>query len=103
MAATLKLAREASMMELRRGTFDVVVDGKGVGSIDMHDTIEVPIERGHHTLQVRAGRYTSGRRSFDAADGEIVNFRCNSARIWPLYLASIVKPDLALTLKHLNP
>ena len=87
-------------MELRRGPFHVLLDGNDVGSIDRHQTIEVPVEPGHHTLQVKAGRYTSGRRPFDTADGEIVNFRCNGAVIWPVYLASIVKPDLALTLKH---
>jgi hypothetical protein len=42
----------------------------------------------------------SPRRPFDTVDGEIVNFRCYGGRIWPIYLASIVKPDLALTLKH---
>jgi len=100
-AATLQLVRETtSVMELRRGPFRVLLDGNDVGSIDRHQTIEVPIELGHHTLQVKAGRYTSGQRLFDAADGEIVNFRCNGARIWPIYVASIVKPDLALTLKH---
>lgn len=87
-------------MELRRGTFRVLLDGDDVGSIDRHQTIEVPIEPGHHTLKVEAGRYSSGRRPFDTADGEIVNFRCNGARIWPLYIASIVKPDLALILKR---
>jgi hypothetical protein len=46
------------------------------------------------------GRYTSQRRPFDATDGEIVNFRGYGGRIWPIYLASIVKPDLALTLKY---
>jgi hypothetical protein len=100
-AATLQLVRERGVvMELRRGTFRVLLDDNDVGSIDSHQTIEVPIEPGHHTLQVKAGRYTSGRSPFDAADGEIVNFRCSGARIWPIYLASIVKPDLALTLKH---
>ena len=101
MAATLQLVRETGgLMELRRGPFHVLLDGNDVGSIDRHQTIEVPVEPGHHTLQVKAGRYTSGRRPFDTADGEIVNFRCNGAVIWPVYLASIVKPDLALTLKH---
>ena len=101
MAATLHLVRERGVvMELRRGTFRVLLDGKDVGSIDMHGTIEVPIEPGRHTLQVKAGRYTSSRRSFDAADGSMVNFRCNGAVIWPVYLASLVKPDLALRLTH---
>jgi hypothetical protein len=101
MAATLHLARETSgLMELRRGPFQVLLDGNDVGSIDRNQTIEVPVEPGHHTLQVKTGRYTSGRRPFDTTDGEIVNFRCNGAVIWPIYLASIVKPDLALRLKH---
>jgi hypothetical protein len=99
--ATLQLVREKNfVMELRRGTFDVLLDGNDVGSIDSHLTIEVPIDPGHHTLQVKAGPYTSPRRPFDAADGETVNFRCSGARTWPVYLASIVKPDLALTLER---
>lgn len=85
-------------MELRRGTFHVLLDGNDVGSIDMHGVVEMPIEPGRHTLQVTAGRYTSSRRFFDAIDGAIVNLRCSGARIWPVYLASLVKPDLALTL-----
>jgi len=100
-AASLHLVREITMvMELRRGTFHVLLDDDDIGSIDTHQTTEYPIEPGHHTLQVKAGRYTSRTRTFDAADGEIVNFRCNGAQIWPLYLVSIVKPDQALTLKR---
>lgn len=101
MAATLQLVREKNfVMELRRGTFHVLLDGTDVGSIESHQTIEVPIEPGHHILQVKTGRYTSGRHPFDAADGDTMNFRCSGAQIWPVYLASLVKPDLALTLKH---
>jgi hypothetical protein len=100
MAATLQLERETtSVMELRRATFQVLLDGNDVGSIDSHQTIEVPIDPGHHILQVKEGRYTSGRKSFNAAEGETVTFRCNGARIWPVYLASLIKTDLALTLK----
>jgi hypothetical protein len=38
--------------------------------------------------------------SFDVADGDAVNFRCNGARIWPIYLISIAVPSLALLLKR---
>jgi hypothetical protein len=34
-SVTLKLIREGVGMELRRGTFDVLVDGKRVGSIEL--------------------------------------------------------------------
>lgn len=77
MAAMLHLVREKSVvMELRRGPFQVLLDGNDVGSIDMHSTVEVPIKPGRHMLQVKAGRYASSRRSFDAADGATVNFTC---------------------------
>lgn len=101
MAATLHLVRErGAVMELRRGTFRVLLDGEEIGSIDTHGAVEVPIEPGRHTLQVKVGRYSSSQRSFDATDGSIVNFRCNGAVIWPVYLASLVKRDLALRLTH---
>ena len=51
--------------------------------------------------QAPSGYTLSSRtRSFDAADGEVVNFRCNGARIWPTYVASIVKPDLGISLRR---
>jgi hypothetical protein len=98
-AATLQLLREGLAMELRRGPFEVLLDGNDIGSIEMHQTIEIPIEPGHHTLQVKAGRYGSKHRPFDAADRGIAKFRCSGSRVWPVYFASILKPDLALTLK----
>jgi hypothetical protein len=99
-AATLRLVREGTIMELRRGAFQVLLDGDDVGSIGPHQAIEVPIEPGHHELRVKTGRYTSRRELFDTHDGEVVTFRCYGGRIWPLYLASMVKPDMALTLKR---
>ena len=100
MSATLRLTREGIGLELRRGTFDVTVDGQSVGSSKWHETVEVPVEPGHHTLRIRAGRYSSRGHAFDAADGETVNFRCHGAMVWPRYVASIVKPDLAIMLKR---
>jgi hypothetical protein len=99
-AATLNLTREAFGLELRRGTFDILVDGQKVGSIEWHGTINVPVEPGRHTLLIRAGRYASHEHSFEAAEGESITFRLHGARIWPIYLASIVKPDLAISLKR---
>ena len=72
MAATLKLTHKAIGVEVRRGTYDVVLDGERVGSLEMNDTFETPVEPGRHTLQVRNGRNSSRTKTFDAADGEIV-------------------------------
>jgi ABC-type transport system involved in multi-copper enzyme maturation permease subunit len=101
MSATLIVTRQpGSGIELRRGRFDITVDGTSVGALDNHETVETNLEPGHHTLRINAGRYTSRSRPFDVADGETVTFRCHGASIWPTYLASIVKPDLAISLKR---
>ncbi len=100
MSATLTVKRESLLMELRRTPFQITLDDTTVGSIKRLETFETPIEPGHHTLQIRAGRYSSSVESFGAADGDAVNFRCNGARIWPIYLISFVVPSLALSLKR---
>ena len=66
--------------EVRRGTYDVVVDGERAGSVEMNHTIEIPVEPGRHTLQVRNGRNSSSTQTFDAAEEEIVAFRCTGNR-----------------------
>jgi hypothetical protein len=99
-SATLRMTREGVGIELRRGPFEIAVDGASVGSIKRHETVERTLEPGHHTVQLRSGRYASRDLSFDVADDEVVNFRCHGAMVWPRYVASIVKPDLAISLKH---
>jgi hypothetical protein len=84
--------------EVRRGAYDVEVDGKRVGSVAMNDTFETRLEPGPHSLQVRDGRNSSRAESFDTADGETVAFRCTGKRFLPLFLASFVAPSLALVL-----
>jgi hypothetical protein len=67
MPATLKLTHKAIGAEVRRGTYDVVVDGERAGSVDMNHTIEIPVEPGRHTLQVRNGRNSTSTQTFDAS------------------------------------
>jgi hypothetical protein len=98
--ATLRLTREGIAIELRRGEFEIAVDGKSAGSIKYGETVETPVEPGHHSLRIRKGRYSSGDHSFDAADGEIVSFRCSGGIYWPRYVASLVKPDLGILLRR---
>jgi hypothetical protein len=98
MAATLKVTHKAIGVEVRRGPFDVVVDGQRAGSVEMNNTIEIPVEPGRHTLQVRNGRNSSGAETFDAAEGETVAFKCTGKRFLPIFLISFVVPSLALKL-----
>jgi hypothetical protein len=101
MSATLRLTREISFgIELRRGRFEISLDGENVASIDNNQTVEIPIQPGRHTVQIRHGRYSSRKLSFELADGDAVDFRCYGARIWPLYVASFFVPSLAIALKH---
>jgi hypothetical protein len=89
MTATLKVSRETGFgIELRRGSFDVQVDGKTVGSLDHEHSTEVVVEPGRHTLRMRRGRYCSPERTFEALDGQTVSSsamgprrgRCGSSR-----------------------
>jgi hypothetical protein len=109
--ATLKVTREGSTVRilrynpgaqdlLRPGPFEIQLDGTSVGSIKRHETVETLLEPGHHTLRVRSGRYSSQERAFDVNHGEVVNFRTRGGAGWLTYVASILKPDLAISLKH---
>lgn len=100
MDATLRLTHKAIGVEVRRGTYEIVVDGERVGSLEMNDTVEMPIEPGRHTLQIRNGRNSSRTHSFDVAEGEIVAFRCTGKSILPIFLLSFFVPSLALTLRR---
>jgi hypothetical protein len=99
-SATIRLTRRAIGVEVRRGTFDVMVDGKHVASIEMNDTIEMQVEPGRHTLQIRNGRNSSRTKTVDAGEGQVVAFRCNGKNILPLFLASFVVPSLAISLRR---
>jgi hypothetical protein len=99
-SATLRVTRETSGVELRRGQFEVAADGRTVGSVKAGETVETTLEPGRHTLRIRKGRYSTRDCSFDAADSEIVSFRCHGAILWPRYVASLIKPDLGIWLKR---
>jgi hypothetical protein len=98
--ATLKVTQESFLNPagIMRGTFDVVLDDKSVGSIKWHETIETPVEPGQHTLQVRKGRYSSKVKAFDAAEEELVAFRCNRRRHPLMLAAALFEPSLAILL-----
>lgn len=98
MSATLQLTHKAIGAEVRRGAYEVVVDGERFGSVEMNDTVEIPVHVGRHTLQVRDGRKSSNIECFDAAEGETVAFGCTGKRVLPIFLASFIVPRLALKL-----
>lgn len=64
MSGSLLLTREVNGIELRRGTFEVLVDSRSVGTIERGDTVETALEPGDHSLRVVVGRYSSRTDSF---------------------------------------
>lgn len=109
MTATLTVTHKAIGAEVRRGTYDIELDGERVGSVGMNDTFETSLEPGPHTLHLRNsrsgrngrnGRNSSRTVTFDAADGEVVAFRCTGKNLLPIFLASFFVPSLALTLRR---
>jgi hypothetical protein len=100
MTATLKMTHKALGAEVRRGTYDIVLDGQPAGSIEMNDTIEVAVEPGRHTLQIRSGRNSSRTQTFDVAEGRTVAFRCTGKSFLPIVLVSFVVPSLALRIRR---
>ncbi len=101
MSATLRLTRKHPGVELRRGPFEIELDGKSIGSINKNDDpSEIPVEAGHHTLRMGSGRFSSHECSFEVADREVVDFRTHGPLVWPNYVAAILKPDLGISLKR---
>jgi hypothetical protein len=100
MPATLKVTHKAIGVEVRRGTYEVLVDGQRSGSLEMNDTIELPVEPGRHTLQIRSGRNSSRTQTFEAVEGQTVSFRCTGKSFLPIFLASFVVRGLALQLRR---
>lgn len=101
MPATLRVSHKVIGAEVRRGTFDIVVDGKRAGSVVKHGTFETAVEPGQHTLQIRNGRRNSSRTAaFDAAEGEVIAFRFSGKNILPIFLLSFAVPSLAITLRR---
>jgi hypothetical protein len=99
LSGVLKLRREGVGIELRRGRFNIYVDGSNVGTIDNHQTVNIPVDAGQHTLRIGVGRFSSQTSPFVLADGDSVDFRCHGAMLWPRYVASLVVPNLAISLQ----
>src|ERR1700723_2997392 len=96
MSATLQLTHKTIGAEVRRGTYDAMVDGELAGSVELNETIDIPVEPGRHTLQVRSGRNSSRTKTFDVGEGETASFRCGGKTILPVFLLSFIVPSLAL-------
>ncbi|MDL9980715.1 hypothetical protein [Microbacterium candidum] len=102
MPATLTLAHTTIGAEVRRGRYDILVDGKPAGSVEMNETVDIPVEAGSHTLKVTSGKDSSPTKTFSVADGGVVRFRATGKSFLPVFLLSFVVRGLRLNLKELK-
>jgi len=98
--ATLRLTRRSGGITERDVAWQITLDDTAAATIPRGQTVELSIERGYHTLEIRSERHHSPQRSFQAAEGEVVDFSCRAARFWPQWVAALLKPDLWISLKQ---
>ena len=98
--ATLRLTRKWGGIYERDVAWQITLDEKAAATIARGQTVELPVERGYHTLQLNSDRHHSPERSFQAAGGEVVDFSCRAAFLWPQWVAALFKPDLWISLKQ---
>jgi ABC-type transport system involved in multi-copper enzyme maturation permease subunit len=99
-AATLRLSRRWGGVITPGLDWQIEIDGRRAGTIAPRQTLELPIEAGQHTLRLHSHRHRSRLRSFEASGGQTVSFWCRGRLLWPMYFVSLVKPDIAITLKQ---
>jgi len=102
MTATLKLTHSSIGVEVRRGVYDIIIDGQPSGAVAMNNTIEIPVAPGSHTLQIRNGRNSSRATNIEMGEGQIIEYRCTGKSFLPIFLASFFVPSLALLLRRVD-
>lgn len=84
----------------RYRAWDVILDGVIAGTVDSEQTVEFAVEPGRHTLRIRGGWHVSRERTFEAENDVIVRFWCYPVLLWPVFLVSLIKHDLSITLRQ---
>jgi hypothetical protein len=100
MSATLKLTRHLGGMAYTSQKWPIAIDNKIVESIGQSQTVELRIEPGHRTLRLGSKRHLSPERTFQVADGEVVNFRCRGKYGLGAYIIALIKPDFWIWLNQ---
>jgi ABC-2 type transport system ATP-binding protein len=107
--ATMRISRRGGGSGNSQGgrAWHVVIDGSVVGSIPKDETIELPVEAGHHAVQVTSMRFLrSPTESFEVAEGQVIRLSCRPRPRHPfiiqrsiyLLLVSLFKHDVWISL-----
>jgi hypothetical protein len=103
MSATLRLSRVSRVVGIVIN-FGIVLDGAAAGKIGAGKSVQLQVEAGSHTLQVRylLPLLTSPERTFHVDDGDTVDFVCRSrpfVLVIPWLLVSLIRPNTWLVLE----
>ncbi|MGA2804747.1 MAG: hypothetical protein ABSF89_10200 [Acidimicrobiales bacterium] len=100
MSATLRLTRHIGGIAFASQKWPIEIDKKIIGSIGHGETVDLNIEPGRHTLRLGSKRHLSSERTFEVADGEVVNFRCRGKFGLGAYIIALIKPDFWIWLRQ---
>jgi ABC-2 type transport system ATP-binding protein len=85
----------------------VVIDGSVVSSIPNNETVDLPVEAGHHAVQVTSMRFLrSPKESLEVAEGQVIGLSCRRRPRHPfivqrsiiLLVVSLFKHDVWISL-----
>jgi ABC-2 type transport system ATP-binding protein len=108
-AATLRLSRHGggSGNSHNGRAWQVLIDGSVVGSLRNNEAVDLPLEAGHHGVQVTSMRFLrSPKDSFDLAEGQVIGLSCRRRPRHPfivqrsiiLLVVSLFKHDVWISL-----
>jgi ABC-2 type transport system ATP-binding protein len=109
--ATVSLSRKGWGASRTRGgrSWHVLIDGNVVSSLSSGQTIELPLDAGHHGLSVKSMRFLrSSEQSFDVAEERVIGYSCRPRARSPMFiqrsiillLLSLAKHDAWITLSR---
>jgi ABC-2 type transport system ATP-binding protein len=87
--ATVRLTRAGRRpgSESAAQTWQVLLDGAVVATLDKNGIVDIAIEPGHHALRVTlTAHLRSPERSFDVAEGQVIGFSCRPQSPNPIML-----------------
>jgi hypothetical protein len=104
MNAVVRIVRKPRMSMGGWKPWNVVIDGSVAGVIEAGKQVQLPVKPGRHVVRVEADSVRrSPDRSFEAGEGEEVDFDCKSvpfgALTVPFWLLTLVKHDIWISLK----
>ena len=81
--------------------WQVVIDGIVAGSLPNNETVDLPVEAGHHAVQVTSMRFLrSPKESIEVAEGQVIGLSCRRRPRHPFIVQRSIVFLVASLFKH---